>query len=377
MTFTFLHTADWQIGKPFGSFPPDKAALLRDARLGVIDRLAAAARTQGAQHVLVAGDVFDSEHVPDGEITKALAKMRRADAVTWHLISGNHDPARPGGVWERAARAGLPGNVRLHLKPEPAAIADDVFLLPAPLTAKRMSLDPTEWMAGAVTPERALRIGIAHGSVQGFGGGDGDAEVMIAPGRVEAARLDYLALGDWHGMTRIGPRCWYSGTPEPDRFRENEPGFALAVRLQGAHSACTVEQVSTAHYSWRRSELAVADAAAVAAFVDALDRAQPGLERMLLRLVIKGQVSLQHYVAIVERLKALEPAAFHLALDLDGLSAAPAPEETVALGIDALGRVAELLQRRAAAGGSEAAAARLALLRLYGYAAKVPAGDGA
>jgi hypothetical protein len=35
-----LHTADWQIGKLFGQFEPDQAALLAEARFKAIERLA-------------------------------------------------------------------------------------------------------------------------------------------------------------------------------------------------------------------------------------------------------------------------------------------------------------------------------------------------
>src|SRR5262245_285247 len=99
MTFTFLHTADWQIGRSFGSMPADKAALLREARLDAIDRIAEVARAAHAAHVLVAGDVYDSSAVPDRLIRQSLDRMRRNHDVCWHLLPGNHDPARPGGVW--------------------------------------------------------------------------------------------------------------------------------------------------------------------------------------------------------------------------------------------------------------------------------------
>ena len=35
-----LHTADWQIGKLFGQFEPDEAAILAEARFTTIERLA-------------------------------------------------------------------------------------------------------------------------------------------------------------------------------------------------------------------------------------------------------------------------------------------------------------------------------------------------
>ena len=52
--------------------------------------------------------------------------------------------------------------------------------------------------------------------------------------RAATARLDYLALGDWHGTRRIDARTWYSGTPEPDRFKANEPGNVLQVDIARA-----------------------------------------------------------------------------------------------------------------------------------------------
>ncbi len=84
-------------------------------------------------------------------------------------------------------------------------------------------------MDGVASPAGTLRIGLAHGSVQGFGSA-GEANVPIDPARVKSAGLSYLALGDWHGTTRISDRAWYSGTPEPDGFRDNDPGNALVVR---------------------------------------------------------------------------------------------------------------------------------------------------
>lgn len=56
----FIHTSDWQLGKPFGRVPAEARAALGEARLDAIDRIAAAARANGAPLVLVAGDVFDS-----------------------------------------------------------------------------------------------------------------------------------------------------------------------------------------------------------------------------------------------------------------------------------------------------------------------------
>jgi DNA repair exonuclease SbcCD nuclease subunit len=55
-----IHSADWQIGKVFRQFGA-KEESLRQARLGAIERLGAHAKSNGVHHILVAGDVYDTE----------------------------------------------------------------------------------------------------------------------------------------------------------------------------------------------------------------------------------------------------------------------------------------------------------------------------
>ena len=43
----FLHTADWQIGRQYGQFPPDDAIPLAEARFKAVERIAAQYWLQG------------------------------------------------------------------------------------------------------------------------------------------------------------------------------------------------------------------------------------------------------------------------------------------------------------------------------------------
>ena len=105
MTFKFIHTADWHIGKAFASFEPEKASVLREARFTAVERIVGHARAFGAGHVLVAGDIFDSPGLPDATLRKLLARLKAAPDLDWFLLPGNHDPDRERGVWQRLARA--------------------------------------------------------------------------------------------------------------------------------------------------------------------------------------------------------------------------------------------------------------------------------
>ena len=61
MTLRLIHTSDWQIGKVFRFVDNATMGLLQEARLRAITRLGELAGEKGAQHILVAGDVYDMQ----------------------------------------------------------------------------------------------------------------------------------------------------------------------------------------------------------------------------------------------------------------------------------------------------------------------------
>lgn len=270
----FIHTSDLHLGRTFRGRPPDLAAQLAEARFDCIGRLADAARAHGYPTVLLAGDTWDSELASDRVLRQSLDRFAEHSDIRWVLLPGNHDPLGPGALWDRVAVAATP-SLQLLLTPEPAELAPGVWILPAPCTRPAVQGDPTEWMVRVPTPEGAVRIGLAHGSVRDFS--SDEAGGIIAPDRAERAGLDYLALGDWHGWTAFGPRTLYPGTPEPDRFREGS-GHAAAVSIGGRGVVPEIRQLPVAQFHWREEDLDVsaepdADAAlAVAVPADAARR---------------------------------------------------------------------------------------------------------
>ena len=244
MTATFLHTADWQLGKPFaGIKDPQKRARVQQERLAVLDRIAEAAREGGAQFILVAGDLFDSPSATKATVAAACSALGRM-AVPVLAIPGNHDHGGPGSLWEqeffKRECAALAPNFRLLLTADPVEL-EHAVIFACPLLRRAESTDPTAWLrdpdiTSSSAPDKP-RIVLAHGSVQGFGGDSDDEESPVGSNRIDLTRLpagafDYIALGDWHGTKMISSHAWYSGTPEPDRFPKgeaNEPGHILRV----------------------------------------------------------------------------------------------------------------------------------------------------
>lgn len=371
----FLHTADWQIGRSFASVPGDAAALLRRARIDVVDRLAEVARANGCPFVLVAGDVFDAEHLAEPTLRAPLERMARAQDLTWYLLPGNHDPDRPEGLWDRIARIGLPDNVKPLRATEGVPLGDNAVLLPAPLTARDHGDDPTAWMDCAATPDGAIRIGLAHGSIRDFGAGETAAleREALAPDRAASAGLAYLALGDWHRAQRITPNTWYAGTPEPDRFYppgEPDGGEALIVGIAGPNAPAEVQRVRTARYTWARLDETLHDADDITGLSTRIEALASDPALLYLRLALRGSIPLAVREQVEHGLRRrLEGLLF--ALDLDDENLLPEPTADDLDAIDRPGSVlrlaAERLQAIADDPSDIAAAtnARRALARLY------------
>jgi DNA repair exonuclease SbcCD nuclease subunit len=338
----FVHSADWQIGKVFKHFGVKEEAL-RQARLAAIERLGELARAHGAAHVLVAGDVYDSEAPSPITLRSPIERMKLFPDIRWHLLPGNHDPHRPEGVWDRVAQLGLPGNIHLHLAPKVAQLEEGVFLLPAPLCSKTEYDDLSAWMDSAATPQGALRLGLAHGSVVNFGQ-EGEATNPIDPARPVRAGLDYLALGDWHRTLQVGPAAWYAGTPEPDRAGRQERGTALLIEIASAGAPVSVTPLATGTYRWITHSERLADAAGLADLDQRL-RNEPDLARSVVRLQLQGSMPVTAYAELQRRLVDLEAAVFHLDVDQEELAVRPSQADLESIDFDGvLARAADRLR---------------------------------
>lgn len=358
----FLHTADWQIGRQFATFDPEHAPILAEARIAVVERLAALATEQAVDAVLVAGDVFDAQTVSERTLRR-LFNALAGYTGPWLMIPGNHDAALAESVWTRARRLGaVPANAHLLLTPE-VSLFDGFAVLPAPLTQRHTHADLTAWFDQADTPAGLLRIGLAHGSVQGLLAEDIDSPNPLAPDRARRARLDYLALGDWHGCKPVDARTWYAGTPEPDRFKSNDAGHALLVDIAAPGAEPQVSKLPVARYRWQALQAALQ----VPSDVDGLlARLAPLGPQDVVDLRLSGRVDLADRQRLQAALGRAEAQARHLQADLSALQLVPTEADLASLQADGyLGEViAELRDAQSQPDDAAAQAAQDALTLL-------------
>lgn len=319
---SFIHTADWQLGKPFSRVDdPDRQADLRRQRLDSIDRIGDIARQQQARFVVVAGDLFDSHRPPERLISTALERLGQL-ALPVYVIPGNHDHGGPGSLWEsphfQQENRELAPNLSVLLAAEPV-LRDDAILLPCPLLRRQQVGDPTDWIRGLDFTgfDDHPRIVLAHGSTVNFQSEADEEDEPTQPNYIDLERLagslseiDYVALGDWHGFCQAGDKAWYAGTHETDRFPKagQLPGQVASVRVLRGRPP-QVEPVATGAVQWFEHAETFAATTGPGPLDEALRRltSEAGAGRAVARLQLSGQLGLEgqrHLESILDTWRA-------------------------------------------------------------------------
>ncbi|MCA8878884.1 MAG: metallophosphoesterase [Rhodobacteraceae bacterium] len=369
--FSFIHSSDLHLGKPFGRFGEDLRVRLREARHQKISRLATEARRTGASHVLLAGDTFDAETPPPQILRQAIRAFAEEKDIIWVLLPGNHDSLLATELWARFEKE-RPENVVLALQEGATELAPGVELLAAPCPVRHAGRDLTEWMDRAETRHGALRLGLAHGPIQGFSEEDAPRDI-IAPDRAERARLDYLALGDWHGRLAVSPKCHYPGAPEADSFKHGRTSCALHVVLTASGAAPNVTEIETGELSWIGLDLDFRPGDDPRKRLEAALPAAAGRRDTLVRLAARGRLSLAERASLDHAIVDLADDFGSFEVDLDRLDL---DHETADLDeIDMRGGALRTAAARLLAGAEDMDAdaetrrvRKAALARLYSYA---------
>jgi DNA repair exonuclease SbcCD nuclease subunit len=386
----FLHTADWQLGKPYARVSdPDKRALLRQERLAAIGRIGAVARQHGAAFVLVAGDLFDSHQPTRSDVSAACSAIGSLDLPVL-VIPGNHDHGGAGSVWQEAyfqeERQQLAPNLTVLLEREPFELSriglPGGVLLPCPLLRRAEPVDPTAWLRQldfSAWPDQP-RLVLAHGSIQGFGAEDSgdtdDENPPVSGNRIDlsglpAGEIDYVALGDWHGRKQVGPRAWYAGCHEMDRFPRSSDyssGQVLVVEASRG-SDPGVFPARTGGIQWHQLQHRFTSDEDLERLEQLLrDLIGPRSNQDLLLLELDGSLSLAAASRLQELLQRLEARLLRLKRR-DRTSVAPDADELRQLtergGDPLVARVASRLQALADQGDEQGELARMGLRELH------------
>lgn len=387
----FIHTADWQIGKPYRRVKDEqKRFKLRQERLNAISRIREAAQMNGSKFVLIAGDLFDSPTPSSSSVTEVLEIIGEIN-VPVIVIPGNHDHGALGTVWHtdnfKKYQKKMAPNLSLLLESDPFEI-EDAVILPCPLVRNKDNTDPTLWLRNFNWNTISIskpRIVLAHGSVREFGGQNYNldeetpsrANNLVNLDQLPIDEIDYIALGDWHNLKQVSENAWYSGTPEPDRFDQgenNNRGQVLQVDVSRLQKP-DVEIISTGRIKWHNLNFRFNSDKDLDRFERQVEDLTAGrVSRDLLRVEISGALSLSGYSRF-ELLKAdLENKLIRLRIKGECHKVPESDElEKLTSGIQdpliaqVAGKLKERLNREEDLDSEQASITRLALCELYRF----------
>lgn len=269
---TFIHSADWQLGMTRSSYLSDEAkARFTSDRVRTIRTIGELADKEGAQFIVVAGDVFESANLSSRDIWRAFDAMSEVK-VPIFLLPGNHDHLGPGSIWtSRETEKAKPDNVTILDREGSFDAAPGVEIIAAPWYTKHPGRDPVTGVLGTLAPTEKTRILVAHGMLDIIDP-DRESETRVDTAKLRTAvrdgLIDYAALGDRH-------ICWvdeetgainYSGTHETTSARETTRGTVLSVTIGEEGAKAVPHEVGTwLHHGIKRHVSTMADIELLAA----------------------------------------------------------------------------------------------------------------
>ncbi|MFN2388007.1 MAG: exonuclease SbcCD subunit D [Actinomycetota bacterium] len=368
MGVRFVHSADWQLGMRRRLLDGEAQARFAAARIEAIATLGELAAAEGAELILVSGDVFESNQVDRRTVCRALEMMKTAP-VPIYLLPGNHDPLEPGSVYlSPTFVAAKPENVHVLDGCTPVEVRAGVELVGAPWRSKRPLCDlvvsACDGLAAAPT---GIRICVAHGIVDRLSP-DRDNPALLSAAAlhrlVDDGIVHYIALGDRHSATSVGDsrRIWYSGSPEPTDHDEVSSGRALVVDLD--RDACRVDEHVVGTWRFVRESFTLRDEADVGR-VERWLADVPDKPRAVAKLTLVGELSLRATARLDQVLDAARDlfAAVGVAAAVSDLVVLPDELDLDALQLSGFAHsAADQLFARSAAGPDQAATDALTLL---------------
>ncbi len=297
MSVRFLHSADWQLGMTRHFLSGEAQARFSQARIDAIRTLGRLAADTGAAFIVVSGDVFETNQVSPQTVRRALDALRSVPVPVF-LLPGNHDPLDAGSVFRTPTFAGgRPPNVTVLEDGTPHAIpgVPGIEVVGAPWFTKRPLTDLVAAACANLEPRAGVRrVLVAHGATDDLIALDNPAAIRVAAAEAALAegRMAYLALGDRHSTTSVGPtgRIWYAGAPEPTDYDELDAGNALVVELRD-DGRCEVARHHTGTWRFARERFDLDGAGGLDVLAGWLDRLAPK-DRTIVKLTLVGTVSL-------------------------------------------------------------------------------------
>ena len=294
MPIRIVHTADNHIGIPYRQFHEDIRRQLVSERFEALARLVSTANNREADFFVVAGDLFDSTRVKVADIDRTVELLKEFSGEAVLIVPGNHDfvSGPESDLWKRFQRACESVN-NIEVLTEPVVREFEVNgmpiqFFPCPCPSKTGRDSTIGWVGSVQRQAAAVRIGIAHGNVNGLGLDDADKYFSMEREALEAAGLTTWLLGHIHvpfPTADSGEHSPYfmAGIHTPDSVRVRHGGSAWYLECE-PDRVLRYEKLGPGRIRFVRIERELRNDTDVAAFEQECSKFDPGSTILDLRL---------------------------------------------------------------------------------------------
>ena len=266
MSIRIVHTADNHVDLKYSKYELVARGRLCKERLDSLARVVEVANVEQAHVLVIAGDLFD-KHDPRSvgpkivkEVVTILAKFS-GDRVL--VLPGNHDfyEGSDSELWKQVRQESEEHDHIVVLdspKPYECTINDHkVQFFPCPCPSKTSEKNVIGWVRGAEKNPSAVRVGIAHGNVEGLGLDTNDRYFNMTETELVTSGVHTWLLGHIHtpcpnGDRGYGPRTLFmAGSTTPESVRRNSEGSVWIINV-GTNGVETFKRVRTGKVSFKR-----------------------------------------------------------------------------------------------------------------------------
>jgi exonuclease SbcD len=327
MGIKILATADLHLGMKFAAYPEVQAELA-EARYQTLGRLVETANREQCSLFLVAGDLFHRATAARKDIVRAAGLLAEFQGECVAVLPGNHDyyAGSSGSLWggfrEQAGdRVVLLDQRRVY---DLGHYGLEAALYPGPCDAKHSRENALGWLSPPPPREetgKILRIGVAHGSIEGLSPDTQGAYFPMTRAELGRADMDLWVVGHTHGQfpraDNDDDNLFVPGCPEPDGFDCAHEGKAWIITAGGADGVRR-QSLSSGAYRFQRREITLDNSSDPRTLLAVYHGGE--FRRTLVRLELSGRLNGARRSELREAVAALKDSLYWLRVDEAGLS---------------------------------------------------------
>jgi len=310
-----LHTGDIHLDSAFSGLDPRHAEVRKNELRAAFTSMMTYARMNGADMILIAGDVFDGNFV-SRETLAILVREFEKFARPIFIAPGNHDHVTAESIWKKNV---FPKNVHVFTSPEIESVdVPELGVTVYGYAFCEMNVTESPIRGKKVRAGDGINLLVGHADLIDEGGHSNDCPITRSELREFGA--DYAALAHIHNNPPSAPdgRWCYSGCLEPRSFRETGSKGACMVEIEkkNGEAEITVKRIRFAKRRYEVGELALSGESTteeirerIAAYIHENHHG----EDVLLSLTLTGEVS-PSLIVDTESLEESFPSIFMLKL---------------------------------------------------------------